>query len=78
MRRKETCCLNYVMHVFLWFQVLYLTSLNLHPQKKQGRHVVTAKDLGLAINPVEGQLASHVSSSPTLNFLVYIPKVIKE
>jgi phosphatidylinositol glycan class S len=54
-------------------QVLYLTRLNLSPKKSGELNVVTQKDLGLAINPVENQLASHVSSNPRLNFLVYVP-----
>lgn len=35
--------------------------------------LVGAKDLGVAINPIEAQLASHVSERPRLNFLVYVP-----
>ncbi|TRY63540.1 hypothetical protein TCAL_03657 [Tigriopus californicus] len=54
-------------------QVLHLTSLNLRPETKGGVHFVTARDCGLAINPVESQLASHVSSNPRLNFLLYVP-----
>ena len=54
-------------------QVLYLAKLNLKTKAEGARHTVTEKDLGLAINPVENQLASHVSSNPRLNFLVYVP-----
>eukprot|EP00095_Tigriopus_kingsejongensis_P009045 maker-scaffold308_size214241-snap-gene-0.26 protein:Tk09045 transcript:maker-scaffold308_size214241-snap-gene-0.26-mRNA-1 annotation:"gpi transamidase component pig-s-like" len=54
-------------------QVLFLTSLNLKPRAgAEGAHYVTARDCGLAINPVESQLASHVSSHPRLNFLLYV------
>ena len=45
-------------------QVLYLTSLNVKPRNTGQLKVVSQKDLGLAINPVESQLASHVSSNP--------------
>ena len=56
-------------------QILYLSKLNLNPKldSKTGQYKVDKKDLGLAINSVESQLASHVSSNPSLNFLVYIP-----
>ena len=54
-------------------QVLYLTKLNLKTKAEGARHTVTQSDLGLAINPVENQLASHVSVNPRLNFLVYVP-----
>ena len=54
-------------------QVLYLARLNLKTKAEGGRQTVTQRDLGLAINPVENQLASHVSSNPRLNFLVYVP-----
>ena len=58
-------------------QVLYLTALNVRPKtSKDGRYKeVGAGELGLAINPVEAQLASHVSSNPRMNFLVYAPTV---
>ncbi len=70
-------------------QVLYLQKLNLKHKKRlvpavgPGTspdhnvevNVVGQKALGLAINPVESQLASHVSSNPRLNFLVYVPMV---
>ena len=45
-------------------QVLYLTSLNVKPRNTGQLRLVSQKDLGLAINPVESQLASHVSSNP--------------
>ena len=45
-------------------QVLYLTSLNVKPRNTGQLKLVSQKDLGLAINPVESQLASHVSSNP--------------
>ena len=45
-------------------QVLYLTSLNVKPRNTGRLKVVSEKNLGLAINPVESQLASHVSSNP--------------
>lgn len=54
-------------------QVLYLTSLNVKPTRSGKVNAVTQKSLGLAINPVEGQLASHVSARPRLNFLAYVP-----
>ena len=54
-------------------QVLYLAKLNLKTKAEGARHTVTQSDLGLAINPVENQLASHVSVNPRLNFLVYVP-----
>ena len=54
-------------------QVLYLAKLNLKTKAEGARHTVTQSDLGLAINPVENQLASHVSFNPRLNFLVYVP-----
>ena len=53
--------------------MLYLARLNLKTKAEGGRQTVTQRDLGLAINPVENQLASHVSSNPRLNFLVYVP-----
>ena len=55
------------------FQVLYLTSLNVKPQRQSKVNVVSKEGLGLAINPVESQLASHVSSRPRLHFLAYVP-----
>ena len=56
-------------------QILYQTSLRLNPTHTLRGHVIGSKDLGLAINPVESQLASHVSSSRNvkINFLVYVP-----
>ncbi len=54
-------------------QQIFLTKLNLKPKKQGDANVVSEKDLGLAINPVENRLASHVSSNPRLNFLVYVP-----
>ncbi len=58
-------------------QLLYLTRLNLRPKQQEGsdEFLVGATDLGLAINPVESRLASHVSSLPGLNFLAYVPPV---
>ena len=59
-------------------QVLYLKRLNVKPRKAkggEGHHRVGKKELGLAINPVESQLASHVSSLPRLNFLAYVSPV---
>ncbi len=61
-------------------QVVYLQKLNIKSQKhrinkQRDVNLIRQKDLGLAINPVESQLSSHVSSNPRLNFLVYIPTV---
>ena len=54
-------------------QILYMKNLNLKPRRKGDFYVVDSASLGLAINPIEGHLATHVSSRPRLNFLVYIP-----
>ncbi len=64
--------LKEISHVSIKSQILYLSSLNLKPQKGPEHYYVTKKDLGLAIN-VGAQLSSHVSSRPILNFLTYIP-----
>jgi phosphatidylinositol glycan class S len=53
--------------------VLYLSRLNIVPRQEGDRFVLAASDLSLAIHPVESQLASHVSSKPRINFLVYVP-----
>jgi len=56
-------------------QVVYLQRLDIKPRAAQGGYILSGRDLGLAINPVESQLASHVSSKPRLNFLAYVPTV---
>ena len=72
--------LSHLTDISVKSQVVYLQKLNIKSQKHQidqqrDVNLVRQKDLGLAINPVESQLSSHVSSNPRLNFLVYIPTV---
>ena len=62
-----------IAHFDVKSQVLYLAKLNLKTKAEGDGYTVTPSDLGLAINPVETQLASHVSVNPRLNFLVYVP-----
>nr|XP_006825320.1 PREDICTED: GPI transamidase component PIG-S-like [Saccoglossus kowalevskii] len=56
-------------------QVLYYMGLAVTPTKDDTnkRYVLNAASLPHLINPVEAKLGSHVSTNPTLNFLVYVP-----
>ena len=50
-------------------QVVYLTPLNIPTSDTD----LSPEQLGLAVNSVESLLASHTSTNPALNMIVYIP-----
>ncbi|XP_070571818.1 GPI transamidase component PIG-S-like [Ptychodera flava] len=56
-------------------QVLYYMELAVSPKYDEAgqRYVLKSKVLPHLITPVEAKLGSHVSTNPTLNFLVYVP-----
>ncbi|XP_064613350.1 GPI transamidase component PIG-S-like [Liolophura sinensis] len=56
-------------------QVLYYTGLVRQPRRDKGNncYYYTAADLPHIINPLETKLGSHVSTNPSLEFIVYIP-----
>ncbi|XP_077996090.1 GPI-anchor transamidase component PIGS-like [Glandiceps talaboti] len=56
-------------------QVLYYMQLAVSPVRDENtdRFVLKSDVLPHLINPVEAKLGSHVSTNPTLNFLVYVP-----
>ncbi|XP_038059232.1 GPI transamidase component PIG-S-like isoform X2 [Patiria miniata] len=57
-------------------QVLYFTGLSIKPKHNEpdDSYHVSQNALPLVINPVEAKLGSHVSTNPSLNFLLYIPR----
>ncbi|XP_033627914.1 GPI transamidase component PIG-S-like [Asterias rubens] len=57
-------------------QVLYFTGLSIKPKHngEDDSYRVSQNALPLVINPVEAKLGSHVSTNPSLNFLLYIPR----
>ncbi|KAI8513114.1 hypothetical protein Bbelb_097530 [Branchiostoma belcheri] len=57
-------------------QVLYYTDLSVRPTRDErtASYYLTPDQLPHTINPVEAKLGSHVSTYPSVHFLVYIPE----
>ena len=54
-------------------QVLYYVDLGIKPFKSNESFYYTKSKLPQLINPIESRLASHVTTDPILNFVIYVP-----
>ncbi|XP_072044480.1 GPI transamidase component PIG-S-like [Amphiura filiformis] len=57
-------------------QVLYYTGISVKPKQSEDKsyYYLSQGQLPQVITPVEAKLGSHVSTYPSLNFLLYVPK----
>ncbi|XP_022101137.1 GPI transamidase component PIG-S-like [Acanthaster planci] len=57
-------------------QVLHFTGLSIKPKhnEEDDSYRLSQNALPLIINPVEAKLGSHVSTNPSLNFLLFVPR----
>jgi phosphatidylinositol glycan class S len=60
-------------HITVKSQYLYSTGLGVQVQKTERGSKLSSEQLPHIINPVEAYLGSHISTNPSINFVVYIP-----